>query len=263
MESNFKSTGTKVQIFSYHGANITFSLINGNVKVNLTEVAKAFPDKNLSQIVNSREIKDYVNELAAIRNYIATDLLTVENGVGTWAHQRVALRVCQKLSTRFAIWVDERVEELLTSGVSTVRNDDETILIAIQVLQKRVEESRQRVQILEGENEHLTGEVKKLAPKAEYTDMVLQSTSTYTMTQVSKELGMSAVALEKQLHDSGVMFRQSGQWILYAKYQDKGYTKPRTHHYTHHDGTTGTNTITVWTEKGRAFIHQLKEGGGL
>jgi phage antirepressor YoqD-like protein len=82
------------------------------------------------------------------------------------------------------------------------------------------------------------------------------------MTQVAKEIGMSAVALEKHLHDEGVMFKQSGQWILYAKYQDKGYTKTRTHHYTHSDGTTGTNTITVWTEKGRAFVHELMKKGG-
>ncbi|MDR0572891.1 MAG: phage antirepressor KilAC domain-containing protein [Tannerella sp.] len=109
----------------------------------------------------------------------------------------------------------------------------------------------------------LEKENRQLAPKAEYTDKVLQSISTYTMTQVAKEIGMSAVALEKRLHDEGVMFKQSGQWILYAKYQDKGYTKTRTHHYTHSDGTTGTNTITVWTEKGRAFVHQIMKGGAL
>jgi phage antirepressor YoqD-like protein len=111
--------------------------------------------------------------------------------------------------------------------------------------------------MLEGEKEFLEGEVRLLAPKAEYTDRVLQSTSTCTMTQVAKELGMSAVTLEKNLHDAGVMFKQSGQWILYAKHRGKGYTGSRTHHYTRSDGTTGTNTITVWTENGRAFVHSL------
>jgi phage antirepressor YoqD-like protein len=75
------------------------------------------------------------------------------------------------------------------------------------------------------------------------------------MTQIAKELGMSAIALEKKLHEKGIIFRQSGQWVLYAKYQGKDYTKPRTHQYMRSDGTTGTNTITVWTEKGRKFIH--------
>jgi phage antirepressor YoqD-like protein len=249
----------EIQIFNYYGSNITMKKENGNVYVNLTEIAKAFPEKNLSQIVNSQEIRDYVNKLAAIRNYIAPDLLQVINGIGTWAHQRVALRVAQKLSADFSIWVDEKIEELLITGVTTVRNDDETILVAMQVLQKRVEASKQRVQILEGENEHLTNEVRQLAPKAEYTDKVLQSVNTYTSTQMSKELGLrEAEQLHKKMKEMGVMFKQSGQWLLTAKYCEKGYTEPRTHQYV--DSNTGikhSNTITVWTERGRAFLHQL------
>jgi phage antirepressor YoqD-like protein len=79
------------------------------------------------------------------------------------------------------------------------------------------------------------------------------------MTQVAKELGMSAVALEKKLRSANVMFKQSRQWMLYAKYQGKGYTKSRTYPYAYSDGTTATNTITVWTERGRAFVHHLVE----
>jgi prophage antirepressor-like protein len=116
---------------------------------------------------------------------------------------------------------------------------------------------QQRTQILEGENQLLTNEVKQLAPKAEYTDTVLQSVSTCTMTQVAKELGMSAVALEKKLHAKGIMFKQSGQWLLYAKYQTSGYTCARTHHFRHSDGSVGTSTVTVWTEAGRHFIHKV------
>jgi phage antirepressor YoqD-like protein len=130
-------------------------------------------------------------------------------------------------------------------------------------LQAEMREQKQHTQMLEGENDLLEKENRQLAPKADYTDKVLQSTSTYTMTQVAKEIGMSAVALEKHLHDAGIMFKQSGQWILYAKYQNRDYTKSRTHHYPHSDGTTGTNTITVWTEKGRAFVHQIMKGGTL
>jgi prophage antirepressor-like protein len=124
-------------------------------------------------------------------------------------------------------------------------------------LQGEVQAQKQLTQILEGEKEHLTAEVKQLAPKAEYTDKVLQSTSTYTATQVAKELGMSAIALGRKLHDAGIMFKQSGQWMLYAKYQDKGYTSTRTKYYQHDDGTTGSKTETVWTERGRAFVHWL------
>lgn len=53
------------------------------------------------------------------------------------------------------------------------------------------------------------------------------------------------------------MFKQSDMWMLTAKYQNKGYTKTRTQQFTRNDGSIGTNTYTVWTECGRAFLHTL------
>jgi prophage antirepressor-like protein len=165
---------------------------------------------------------------------------------------------------KFQDWVcDEVLPSIRRTGGYIAAKAEETpeeiMARALLVAQDTINRQKQRVQILEGENEHLTGEVKQLAPKAEYTDKVLQSTSTRTMTQVAKEIGMSAIALEKKLHDAGVIFKQSGQWLLYAKYQGMGYASPRTHCYPQSDGTVGTNTITVWTEKGRQFIHRMFE----
>ena len=42
---------------------------------------------------------------------------------------------------------------------------------------------------------------------------------------------------------------------LYSSYLDKGYTKNRTYPYTITDGSQGSKTYTVWTEKGRQFLH--------
>lgn len=53
---------------------------NGIVYVNLTEVAKAFPNKNLTQIVNSQEIKEYCESLSKLQNYSLADLLIVSSG---------------------------------------------------------------------------------------------------------------------------------------------------------------------------------------
>ncbi|MBF0651075.1 phage regulatory protein/antirepressor Ant [Dysgonomonas sp. GY75] len=180
---------------------------------------------------------------------------------GNQQHREYLLTKMQSLDLMTGYRIDLRIKvnrrwEELEAKVLP-QSEDEILLLAMNTLAKRVEAQRQQLRILEGENELLDNEVKALAPKAAYTDEVLQSASTYTMTQVAKELGMSAIALERKLKDLGVMFRQSEQWLLYAKYQDKGYTRPRTHSYERKDGTKGTNTITVWTEKGRAFIHCL------
>jgi phage antirepressor YoqD-like protein len=250
-----------IQIFNYNGANVTFRNENGLLMANATEMAKPF-GKTTKDWLRTQQAQELINSLSAKRHIPLTGLVAVSQGgnnQGTWMYEDVALLFAQWLSTDFYLWCNDRIKELLTTGVATVSDDDAVIAHAMQVLQRRLDASAQRAQILEGQNEILISEVKQLAPKAEYTDHVLQSTSTYTTTQVAKELGMSAYALEKKLHKEDVIFKQSGQWFLYAKYHNKGYTKPRTHHYPKSDGTTGTNTYTVWTELGRKFIHELIE----
>lgn len=249
----------------YNGTEISF-LKGNDVMISLTNFAKAFPDKNLTQIINSQEIKDYCLSLTKLQNYSLADLVQVRRGganPGTWANQKVALRVAQKLSPDFSVWVDTKLEELLTQGVATVTDDDDVIANAMAILQKRLDASRQQVQILESTVEYQQSEIKVLAPKAEYVDEVLQSTSTFTTTQIAKDLGMSAITLNKKLKEAGVQFHQSGQWMLYSKFQNKGYTDTRVMRFVRHDESIGTNQSMVWTEKGRQFIHSLQKGGML
>lgn len=110
---------------------------------------------------------------------------------------------------------------------------------------------------LQAQNELQAKELEKQAPKVAYYDEVLTSQSTYNANQIAKELGMSAVTLNKKLHELKVQYKQGGQWLLYHPHQNKGYTKTVTYTYTDSKGETCTNSSTVWTEKGRAFIHSL------
>lgn len=110
---------------------------------------------------------------------------------------------------------------------------------------------------LQAKNELQAKELEKQAPKVAYYDEVLTSQSTYNANQIAKELGMSAVTLNKKLHELKVQYKQGGQWLLYYPHQNKGYTKTVTYTYTDSKGETCTNSSTVWTEKGRAFIHSI------
>lgn len=95
------------------------------------------------------------------------------------------------------------------------------------------------------------------APKVEYHDNVLQSEGTYTTTEIAKETYLgTAQKLHKVLAELKIMFKQGGKWHLYSQYSGKGYTKNKTHVYETDNGYKGTNSNTVWTEKGRAFIHE-------
>ncbi len=98
-------------------------------------------------------------------------------------------------------------------------------------------------------------ELKKQAPKVEYYNEVLQSQSTYNTNQIAKELGTSAVTLNRFLASKKIQYKQNDTWLLYHKYQNRGYTKTKTHPFTGENGEIKTRMLTVWTEEGRLFIH--------
>lgn len=134
------------------------------------------------------------------------------------------------------------------------------LMLAQHTLAKREERMRQ----LEADNESKrvtiniqTEEIKKVAPKVNYYDDTLQSVNTMTTTQVAKELGMEANKLNEKLKTRGISYKQSGQWLLRAPYSNWGMHSTRTQTYTRSDGSMGTSVYTVWTQRGRRFIHSL------
>ncbi|MCC0693075.1 phage antirepressor KilAC domain-containing protein [Clostridioides sp. ZZV14-6387] len=99
--------------------------------------------------------------------------------------------------------------------------------------------------------------IKKLKPKADYTDMILKNKGLVTITQIAKDYGMSGKEMNKILHERGIQYKQSGQWLLYKQYQGKGYTHSETIDITRSDGMTDVKMTTKWTQKGRLFLYDL------
>lgn len=168
-----------------------------------------------------------------------------------------------KTAKEFKRWVTSDVLPSIrkTGGYIATTQEDTPELIMAKALQVAQATINKHQRMLEQANERIAlqdTQLKQQAPKVKYVDDVLQSVNTYTSTQMSKELGLrEAEQLHKILKEKGVMFKQSGQWMLTAKYCEHGYTKPRTHQFTRNDGSVGTSTTTVWTEKGRVFLHNM------
>ena len=135
--------------------------------------------------------------------------------------------------------------------------------LALMVVQ--AEEEKERL-ALENKRQQETielqqEEIKKAAPKVNYYDTTLQSVNTQTATQVAKSIGMDAQKMNKHLKEAGIIYYQSGQWLLKQPYASWHLHATRTQTYTRSDGSTGTSTYTVWTEKGKRFIVALHECG--
>lgn len=139
-----------------------------------------------------------------------------------------------------------------------LKSDDYILARSQEILHNRLQLAEQRLQIAQGTIEKQEEQIQVLAPKAAYTDEVLQSTSTYTLTQIAHDLGLRSVhALTRILMEKKMLYRQSGQWQPTAKVADKGYFDTRTAKFVKSDNTIGTSMTTVITESGRQFLHSL------
>ena len=108
----------------------------------------------------------------------------------------------------------------------------------------------------------LNSKIEEDKPKVEYFTKVLSSTDTITATTIAKDYGMSTVKFNQLLNNLGVQFKQDGQWVLYQKHADKGYTKSETIPIQKYPGVLGSATLTKWTQLGREFLYTLlKENG--
>lgn len=116
------------------------------------------------------------------------------------------------------------------------------------------------MQIQQRKIEQLEAEREELLPKATYHDIVLQSKSLVSTTQIAKDFGMGAPTLNKILHELGIQYKKGHRWYLYYEYQDKGYAQSKTHVISADE----TKDHMYWTQKGRLFIYEtLKNKKGI
>lgn len=162
----------------------------------------------------------------------------------------------------FEAWVfDEVLPSIHKYGMyatdELLNNPD--LLISVATALK---EEREKNLLLEKDNkvkEQIIGELK---PKADYTDLILKNKGLVTITQIAKDYGMTGQEMNKLLHNLGIQYKQSEQWLLYKDHQDKGYTHSETINITRRDGRPDVTMNTKWTQKGRLFIYnKLKKAG--
>ena len=138
----------------------------------------------------------------------------------------------------------EKLENALKNKFQVPTNFKEALLLAVKQ-QEKIEELQEEVEI----RGQLIGELK---PAKDYLDTILASGDTMKITQIANDYGLSAVALNKILNEQRIIRKVNKQWILYNTYTNKGYTK--SHTFTVKENKTIIET--VWTQKGRLFIHE-------
>lgn len=242
----------ELQIFNFDSNEIRTVVVNEEPYFVGKDVAKVLGYKNTREALKYHVDNEDKKDGVAIHDSIGrTQKPVVINESGLYS-----LIFSSKLDSakRFKRWVTSEVLPAIrkhgiyvTDNVieQTIQNPDYIITVLTEF--KKEKEQRMLLQQQVGE----------LKPKADYYDQILKSKKLITVNAIAKDYGMSAQALNKILHDLKVQFKQSGQWLLYAKYHDKGYTHSEPHKYVKKDGTEDFSLHTKWTQKGRIFLYNL------
>ena len=212
------------------------------------DVAKALGYNNTTKAIRDHvDDEDKLEERIVLSGQNRNVILINESGL-------YALILSSKLpqAKAFKHWVTSEVLPQIrkTGGYIPTKDaegrqltDLEILALAVKIQQKTIEEQDRAIEAL--------------APKAEYCDEVLDSVSCFTTTQIAKELDMTVHDLTRLLLAKKVMYKQSGQYMLYADLARKGYARNRTHGHYDAEGDHHTRTYLVWTERGRRFIHRI------
>lgn len=257
----------ELQNFNFKGAEVRTMLINDEPYFVGKDVAEILgykdPKRAVTQHVDredrkSLSIKAWGDSLPSLwntKNDYSNKTLITESGL-------YSLIFDSQLPTakEFKRWVTSEVLPAIrkhgmyadAKTVEAMLADPDTM---IRTLQELKEERKGRL-IAEQR-------VKELQPKADYCDTILASKALVTATQIAKDYGMSGAAMNKLLHNLGVQYKQSGTWLLYSKYQDKGWTQSETHPIVHKDGRPDVKMSTKWTQKGRLGLYELLKKHGV
>lgn len=246
------------QIFSFEDNQVRTILVNDEPYFVGKDVAEVlgFKDTNnaLKQHVESEDkITGCQNATPSFKDKLGRNqypTLINESGV-------FALIFGSKLPSakKFKRWVTSEVLPQIRKHGMYVKDeilDNPDLLIEVAT---KLKEERTKRLIAEQK-------VAEYEPKITYLDTILASKDAVTTSQIAADYGMSAVKLNKLLHQLGVQRKVGGQWLLYKKHMNCGYTKSHTSEIVQTDGTTKIVMSTKWTQKGRLFIYDsLKKEG--
>jgi hypothetical protein len=201
--------------FDYGGQTISFEFADGNKMINATEMARPFR-KQIGHFLTLQGTRDYILLLESryrdsdIGGMAREVLRVIKGGVpelqGTWMDEKLALKFAAWLSPEFELWVYDRIQELVTTGVTHLQGIPPSGFAA--TLRLLAEQWEKQEQI----NENVKEELDKAAQRLDELESKIISVDDHYYTiagycnlhkipcplHQAKEWGKNAAALSRQ-----------------------------------------------------------------
>ena len=232
-----------------------------NPKFCLADVCKSLEIGNPSDV--KKRLGEEVVSIETLKTAGGMQKLTFVNEDGLYD---VILDSRKPEAKRFRKWITSEVlPSIRKHGAyitpstldNLLANPDTAIRLFTELKNERARNSE-----LTKANAVLNQQVLELTPKADYYDTVLKSPNLLTVSEFSKDYGMSAVAFNKLLHKLGIQYKQNKIWLLYQKYAPNGWTKTETITFQDKNGLACSTLQTRWTQKGRLELYNILKNNG-
>lgn len=243
----------EMQVFNYKSSQVRTVEINNEPWFVLKDVC-AVLDLGSAHKVSERLDEDERNQIPLTDSLGRKQETTIINESGLY---NVILRSDKPEAKPFRKWVTSEVlPSIRKTGSYALPKDYPAALRAL------ADAEEQKLRLL-AENQHQAQVIADFEPIQQYVDTILESKGAMATSQIAADYGLTAQKLNKILHEGGVQRNVNGQWLLYAKYMGKGYTKSKTIQIIRSDGRPDSIMQTQWTQKGRLMIHEILTARGI
>ena len=242
--------GHNVEVFEWNG-KVLFNPKHVAECLGIADINSSIRKFNSNQVVKLKNSDMHDMHIRKLNN--AGENFLTESGI-----YKLIFKSHKEEAERFQDWVTDEVLPTIrkTGGMIVEGREEEFVMNYFPSFSEEVKLSM--VQDLLKKN-------KELKPKADYCDRVLLPvdknngfTKLLTITEIAKDLGMSARKLNIILKDLGVIYKPQGKnksWCLYSKYQHL-VPEYADYHISEHGQTL------KFTEKGRKWLIETLEDNG-
>ena len=242
--------GHNVEVFEWNG-KVLFNPKHVAECLGIADINSSIRKFNSNQVVKLKNSDMHDMHIRKLNN--AGENFLTESGI-----YKLIFKSHKEEAERFQDWVTDEVLPTIrkTGGMIVEGREEEFVMNYFPSFSEEVKLSM--VQDLLKKN-------KELKPKADYCDRVLLPvdknngfTKLLTVTDIAKDLGMSARKLNIILKDLGVIYKPQGKnksWCLYSKYQHL-VPEYADYHISEHGQTL------KFTEKGRKWLIETLEDNG-
>ncbi|MGB0862455.1 MAG: KilA-N domain-containing protein [Saprospiraceae bacterium] len=117
----------------FKGNQISYRVFKGVKYFDASQMGKIV-NKKPDNFLRNKQTNDFIRVLSCFSDLRSCDIVKVENGKGTWMHEKLALKYAAWLLPEFELWIYEKIEDLLKNGKTTLSNEAQEIAPASQLV---------------------------------------------------------------------------------------------------------------------------------